>query len=157
MDNENRIDILEFQVRTLKRVICLVCCLLISGIIVSATSFQNVPDVIHARSFEVINDDGTAIVQLGTSTDGLGIVRTMNNMGQEIVRLGVTVSGKGVIKTLNGNGQVLTQLGVNTNGQGIVKTMDGDGQALVLLGGSRYGQGGVWTYSNDGLTTSSLP
>ena len=157
MQNEDRINILETQIRSLKRIVCLVCCLLVAGVAISATRYQGVPDVIHAKSFEVVNDDGTAIVQLGTSTAGLGIIRTMNNRGQEIVRLGVTVSGKGVIKTMNGNGEVLVQLGVNTDGQGIIKTMNGDGSALVLLGGSRSGQGGVWTFSDEGLTTSSLP
>ena len=160
MQNEDRINILETQVRSLKRIVCLVCCLLVAGVAVSATQSQGVPDVIRAMSFEVVNDDGTAIVQFGTSTAGHGIIRTMNNRGQEIVRLGVTVSGKGVIKTMNDNGEVLVQLGVNTDGQGIVKTMNGDRQALVLLGGmggSRSGQGGVLTFSDDGLITSSLP
>ena len=156
MQNEDRINILESQVRTLKRIVCLVCCLLVAGVVVSATQSQGVPDVIHAKSFEVVNDDGTAIVQLGPRSEGVGMITTKNNRGQEIVRLGVTVSGKGFIKTMNGNGEVLVQLGVTTDGEGIVKTMSGNGRALVLLGGLR-GQGGVWTYNDEGLNTSKLP
>jgi len=156
MQNEDRIYILETQVRSLKRIVCLVCCLLVAGVAISATQSQGVPNVIQAKSFEVVNDDGTAIVQLSRTTAGLGTIRTMNNQGQELVRLGVTVSGKGFIKTLDGNGEVLVQLGVTTDGEGIIKTMNGNGRALVLLGGLR-GQGGVWTYSDDGVTTSKLP
>ena len=160
MQTEDRIYILETQVRSLKRIVCLVCCLLVAGVAISATQSQGVPDVIQAKSFEVLNDDGTAIVQLGASTAGVGMITTKNNRGQEIVRLGVTASGKGIVKTMNGNGEVLVQLGVSTNGQGIIRAMNGDGQTLVLVGGGRSdkgSQGGVWLFNNDGLNTSSLP
>ena len=156
MQNEDRIIVLETQIRTLKRIVCVVCCVLVAGVAISATQSQSVPDVIHAKSFEVVNDDGTAIVELGASTAGVGMITTRNNRGQEIVRLGVTVSGKGFIKTMNGNGEVLIQLGVTTDGEGVVQTMNGDGRKLVRLGGL-HGQGGVWTYSDEGLNTSKLP
>jgi hypothetical protein len=160
MQTEDRINILETQVRSLKRIVCLVCCLLVAGVAISATQSQGVPDVIQAKSFNVVNNDGTALVHLGTSTAGLGMITTMNNRGQEIVRLGVTVSGKGIVKTMNGNGEALVQLSVNTDGQGVIRTWNGDGQPLVVLGGGRSdqgSQGGVWCFDNDGLATSSLP
>ena len=34
MQNEERINGLETQVRTLKRIVCLVCCLMVEGVVV---------------------------------------------------------------------------------------------------------------------------
>lgn len=157
MQNEVRINVLETQVRTLKRIVCLICSVLVAGIVVSATSMQTVPAVIQARSVEVVNDDGTTLVRLGVTKNGQGMIRTMNGDGQDLVRLGVTISGKGIVRTMNGNGQELVQLGVNTKGQGIVKTMNGMGQPLVRLGVDETDQGTLWTYNKDGNTTASVP
>ena len=157
MLNEDRITVLETQVRTLKRIVCLVCSLLVAGVIVSATSMQTVPNLIQAKSIEVVNDDGTTLVRMGVTKNGQGMIRTMNAEGEDLVRLGVTISGKGIVRTMNGMGQELVQLGVNTKGQGIVKTMNGMGQPLVRLGVDNTDQGTVWTYNKDGNTTASLP
>ena len=158
MQNEERIHVLETQIRTLKRIVCLVCCLLVAGVVVSATSMQTVPDLIQARSFEVVNADGAALVRLGVTTTGVGTIRTMNGGGQDLVRLGVTASGKGIVRTMNGMGQGLVQLGVNTDGQGTITTMNGMGQALVRLGVSDSGrQGTLWTFNEDGNSNASLP
>ena len=58
MQNEERINGLETQVRTLKRIVYGFGCLLVAGVVVSATSVQSVPDVIQAKRFEVVNDEG---------------------------------------------------------------------------------------------------
>jgi hypothetical protein len=161
MQNEERINVLETQVRTLKRIVCLICSLLVAGVVVSATQeiepLQGVPYVIQARSFEVVNADGIALVRLGVTKNGQGMIRTMNGGGQDLVRLGVTASGKGVVRTMNGMGQELVQLGVNTDGQGTITTKNGKGQRLVRLGVSDSGrQGTVWTYDENGVSNASL-
>ena len=58
MQNDERINGLETQVRTLKRIVYGFGCLLVAGVVVSATSLQTVPDVFRAKQFEVVNDEG---------------------------------------------------------------------------------------------------
>ena len=47
MQNEERINGLETQVRTLKRIVYGFGCLLVAGVVVSAMSLQTIPDVIQ--------------------------------------------------------------------------------------------------------------
>ena len=61
---QNEITELRNQVRTLKRIVYGFGCLLVAGVVVSATSMQTVPDVIQAKKFEVVNGDGNAVVVL---------------------------------------------------------------------------------------------
>ena len=65
MQNEERINGLETQVRTLKRIVYGFGCLLVAGIVVGATSLQTVPDVIQAKSFEAVNDVGNVLAVTG--------------------------------------------------------------------------------------------
>ena len=61
---QNEITELHNQVRTLKRIVYGFGCLLVAGIVVGASSMQSVPDVIQAKSFEVISENGNAVVVL---------------------------------------------------------------------------------------------
>ena len=84
MQNEERINGLETQVRTLKRIVYGFGCLLVAGIVVGATSLQFVPDVIYAKKFEVVNDEGKVVVKMGASNDGGGL-GIFNNDGKIVV------------------------------------------------------------------------
>jgi len=72
MQNEERINGLETQVRTLKRLVYGFGCLLVAGVVVGATSLQRVPNEIQAKQFEVVNDEGKKIVIIGKRDDGGG-------------------------------------------------------------------------------------
>ncbi len=55
---QNELNELRSQVRTLKRVVYGACGPLLVGGLLAATSLQSVPDVIQAKKFEVVNDEG---------------------------------------------------------------------------------------------------
>ena len=71
MQNEERIAVLELQYRNMKRIVLgvawvislnfAICSLIIVGYFVSTT---NAPDVIQAKRFEVLSDNGNAVVVL---------------------------------------------------------------------------------------------
>ena len=61
---QNELNELRNQVRTLKRVVYGACGLLLVGGLLAATSLQSVPDVIQAKKFQVVNDEGLAVVGL---------------------------------------------------------------------------------------------
>ena len=79
---QNEITELRNQVRTLKRIVYGFGCLLVAGVVVSATSLQTVPDVIQAKKFEVVNDEGEAVAVMTALPDGSGRVTTLNSKGE---------------------------------------------------------------------------
>ena len=141
MTIEERIERLERQNRHLR--------LGLAGIVLGAAAIfagaaarKAVPDVIKARAFQVVADDGTPLVVLGAPT-GIGAVATFNGRGQELVRLAATTDGNGTVTTHSSKGQMLVRLGVSTVGAGTVTTSNGKGQELVKLGVFTEGTGFV--------------
>ena len=61
MSTDTRIESLETQVRTLKRMLFGVFGLVVVGGLLAATTLQSVPDVIQAKKFEVVNDEGKVV------------------------------------------------------------------------------------------------
>ena len=179
MQNEERINGLENQVRTLKRIVYGFGCLLVAGVVVSATSMQKVPSVIQAKKFEVVNEKGIVVssmhydyaggmfelmddtgiksfLTLECLDDAGGLLRTNNGDGQELVRLGVSKGGVGSVVIENGKGQSLVELGATTTGQGMVVTMNRKGQPVVHLSATVEGEGAVTTQSGKGQTLVAL-
>ena len=89
MQNEERIAVLELQYRTMKRIVLgvswvislnfAICSLIIVGYFVSTT---NAPDLIQAKKFEVVNDEGKAVAVMTAHPDGSGRVTTLNSKGE---------------------------------------------------------------------------
>ena len=152
---QNEITELRNQVRTLKRIVYGFGCLLIAGVVVSATSVQTVPDVIQAKKFEVLSDDGKAVVVLSSHL----LDREMN--AEDSIYYGS-------VSALNSNGGTLVTLGSNNcNGTGQVATFNGYGRFLVLLGYNQdttpgltpvaYDSGLITTFAINGGITSNTP
>ena len=89
MQNEERIAVLELQYRNMKRIVLgvswvislnfAICSLIIVGYFVSTT---NAPDVIQAKKFEVVNDEGESVAVMTALPDGSGRVTTLNSKGE---------------------------------------------------------------------------
>jgi len=156
---QNEITELRNQVRTLKRIVYGFGCLLVAGVVVGATSLQTVPDVIQAKKFEVVNDEGIVLVELSNLIGGgvdNGMLVTRNSEGQTLVKLWASSVG-GMVATENGKGQTLVRLGVTEGGNGAVTTENGKGQTLVRLGATTDGEGMVITENGKGTMTSHTP
>ena len=122
MQNEERINVLETQVRTLKRIVYGFGCLLVAGLVVSATSLQTVPDVIQAKKFEVVNDKGDVLVSLVKNADGNGVVQ-----GERFEVLNkkddVAIALYSLHDTINDNSE----------GSGRITVMNSDGMPGVVM------------------------
>ena len=81
MNAENRIESLEVQVRTLnaalakqsktfKRMLYGFGCLLVAGVTLAATSMGGIPEVLQAKAFEVVNNDGSPAAFLSANSRG---------------------------------------------------------------------------------------
>ena len=127
---QNELNELRNQVRTLKRIVYGACGLMLVGGLLAATTLQSVPDVIQAKKFEVVNDDGKVIVELSNLEGGgvdNGMLVTRTSEGGRLVALGASPGG-GVVETQNGKGGTLVRLTSDKDGEGAVLTQDGKGQ-----------------------------
>ncbi len=135
MQNEERINVLETQVRTLKRIVYGFGCLLVAGIVVGATSLQTVPDVIQAKMFEVVNSYGTVIAKFGLhnkfqhrSLIQASRFDVVNWGGKEVVAKFGIADGTGT----RGAGLVV---GANHTFEGAAIWADNDGKSHVTVYG----------------------
>ena len=92
-----------------------------------------VPDVIRAKSFEVVNEEGTTLVKLGATKDDDGMVETFSAKGTRLVGLTVTKDDNGMVTTSSAKGTTLVKLGAS-EGNGVVATFGADGGMRVFPG-----------------------
>ncbi len=83
---QNEISELRDQVRTLKRMILGLLGLVVAGGLLAATSLQNVPDVIQAKRFEVVNSANGVAISLASDKEG-GLLQINNEQGARIASL----------------------------------------------------------------------
>ena len=147
MQNEERIAVLELQYRNMKRIVLgvswvislnfAICSLIIVGFFVSTT---NAPDVIQAKSFEVVNDEGKEVAIL-SEYDGWGVLVICNKNGEPVARLraanylphdGAPESGGGVLKIFNKDFKQVVHIGVDEDGSGVVQTLNGKDEEISV-------------------------
>lgn len=133
---QNEITELRNQVRTLKRIVYGFGCLLVAGIVVGATSMQTVPDVIRAKSIQVVNDQGKIVAGLIATPTG-GSVAISNNAGEILASFSCTPSG-GLFGINNEDGKMQVALGVSRYG-GRLSLHNNKGVTGVLLDSDAYG------------------
>ena len=155
MTDTTRIESLETQVRTLKRMLFGVFGLVMLGGLLAAANYQGVPDVIQAKKFEVVTSEGHAVVQLSANKTG-GLVAVENGEGQRLVQLKGHPEG-GTVTIHNSQGKTLVLIGGNNHGSGAFQTRNSKGQTLVALGTNPAGEGTVLTENGKGEKTSSMP
>jgi hypothetical protein len=151
MDIEQRFAHLERSNRRLRTGLLSLTIAITTVLIVGLAKPEKVPDVITAKAFQVVNNDGLKLVRMAGAPSGrLGGVTTYNDKGQALVTLGATVNGDGAITTLNGKGQKLVALSATADGKGLVTTFNDRGQRLLRLGSGPNGNGGVVSFSDKG-------
>jgi hypothetical protein len=137
---QNEIDDLRNQVRSLKRLLFGVFGLVVVGGLLAATTLQSVPEVIQAKSFEVVNDEGVPVATLG-EYEGWGVLVICDKNGTPVARLraanyvphdGAPETGGGVLKIFNKDSQVVVRVGVDKEGNGVVQAQDGKEKELPV-------------------------
>ena len=96
MTESARIASLETQVRILKRMLFGVFGLVVAGAALGATSLQTVPDVLKARSIQLVDENERPVILLGKSSRGTGmaIVQAGNKGG---VAIGIDEAGESFV------------------------------------------------------------
>jgi hypothetical protein len=172
----SRIESLENQVRTLKRLFYGTACLLLAGVAVAATNMQSVPDVIQAKSFEVVNGKGKVVVEIGAIADG-GKLEIYENGGKQVALIGAGPTGGalgirnkegksvavlvpnllgGALEIRNTKSEPVVILSTTTMG-GVVSVLNNDAVGVAGVAANKDGNGVVKTMDGKGQTTSTSP
>lgn len=118
-----------------------------------------VPDVVEAKAFHVVTDDGTVLVKLedtyGRGFGKAGTIRTINGDEQELVMLGAGPEGGGMVRTMNSEGHPVVVLTAHPEGHGMVMTSNDKGKDLVRLEANTHG-GVVTVLNNNGIPVVML-
>jgi len=154
MTIEERLGRLERQNRWLKSGLGFMLLTVVAGSLLGLAAKNTVPDVVEAKAFHVVGDDGTVLVKLEGLNNRTGVVELMNHKGQPLAILSSTSDFRaGMIELRNGDGQDLVSLGKGTSENGLITTRNFKGHDLVMITSANdSGSGGI-TISNDDKQT----
>ena len=131
MSEQLEIEDLARQVRTLRRVLYSMCGVGVLAGLLAATNMNTVPDLIQAKKFEVVNEEGKGVVVLSHDSNG------------------------GLIGVHSKTGKLLVNSGVLPDGGGGLEVMSSSGRPVLLLVGEKGG-GKVQVGRSNGVTSASL-
>lgn len=165
MTIEERIDRLERTNRRYRLMFTLIGVLALCAVGISATQDDGVPDVIRAKVFEVVDDEGNGLVTIGDVL-GSGVFALYDKTGDTLVVIGgTTVIGKpaGHVSIFR-EGKMLVllsaNLGVDGGGvrtYGTVSTFNDQAKTIVQLGAKTSGgHGKVRTFNDEGQTVVEI-
>jgi hypothetical protein len=156
MTTDTRIESLETQVRTLKRMLFGVFGLVVVGGLLAVTTLQSVPDVIQAKKFEVVNDEGKVVASFYANMGG-GMLSFSNKDGEVVAGLGSDeVNGGGVLGINNKDGKTVAGIYADENG-GVARVLNNNFTEVVQIGADANGDGRMKTSDSKGQTTSRIP
>lgn len=152
---ESRIERLERQVSRQRLVITglvTVCLVLGAGSTIqyALAAEDEVAEVVKARAFHVVDDEGVLLAEVAT-LGGAGIVATYAGKDLTQTAMGSGDEGGGYITCFNKKGEIQVNLGGDQDG-GQVVTHAASGNPRVLLSGDEKG-GTVSTFNAEGMPT----
>ena len=109
MTIEERIERVEKQNRRLKGAMTALCVVAVGAIVAGQATPEGVPDVIRAKRFEVVNEQGRAGVVLANSEHG-GRVEVQNHCGKTVSTMSATEAG-GLVSACDAEGKRSIRLG----------------------------------------------
>jgi len=163
MTDQQRIQTLETQVRRLRWVFIGVVLFASIAIVWIVTRPKVMPSVIKAGSFEVVDDSGRTVANLGHQNSNGG-VWIFNDQGHSAAFLAIDEFGAGSLSLYNGKdprklaeAKVLFALSSDNAQQAIMRILSDQGHGLKLLGNSDGTVGSIETINDQGETTDSWP
>ncbi len=113
---------------------------LFAFILMSSGRKTDVPDLVKAKAFQVVDDDGNVLCLLNKEK-GNGSLSTYSGNGTKLIQLFTSVGGAGAINTFAGNGKLNFKVTQITDGGGYMALYNSD-QKEVIEAGSIIGNAG---------------
>ena len=152
---QNELNELRHQVRNLKRVVYGACGLLLVGGLLAATSMQSVPDVVRAKSFEVVNDEGKVVASFYANMGG-GMLSFSNKDGEVVAGLGSDeVNGGGVLGINNKDGKIVAGIYADENG-GVARVLNNKFTEVVVISANASGMGSLSISNKKGKRVAEI-
>ena len=107
--------------------------ILIAFVLMSSGKKDDVPDIIKAKAFQVVDNSGNVLV-LMNKEKGSGQIATYASNGQKLVRLFTSESDAGAINTFDPNGNLNFKITNNVKGGGYLAMYNSDLKEVVELG-----------------------
>lgn len=98
----------------------------------NTASAKGIPDVMRARSFEVVDDEGTPVVRLTDEELG-GRIETRNAEGELVSVVSATEGGQGALWTYDGKGQPLVTIAATEDEGDVALTLSRKGKPVVNI------------------------
>ncbi|MCH8824951.1 MAG: hypothetical protein IH984_15755 [Planctomycetes bacterium] len=163
MTDQQRIEILETQVRRLRWVFIGVVLFASIAIALIVTRPKVMPDVIKAGAFEVVDASGRVVAKMGHHLNNGGIW-IFNDQGNSAAFLTIDEFGAGSLSLYNGKDprkptdhKVLFALSSDNAQQAIMRILSDQGHGLKLLGDSDSTVGRIETINDQGETIDTWP
>lgn len=110
---------------------------LLAATILGSFSFKtkksDAPDLIQAKAFQVVDDNGNVLVEINRE-DGNGQLSTFTPGGKRLTSLFTTSSGAGGLNTFSKDGAVLFKISDNEEGGGYLALFNGEGAEAAEIG-----------------------
>ena len=113
---------------------------LIAVVFMSSGKKADVPDLVKAKAFQVVDDNGNVLLLLNKEK-GNGSLSTYSADGTKLIQLFTSVGGAGAINTFAGNGKLNFKVTQITEGGGYMALYNSD-QKEVMEAGSIIGNAG---------------
>ena len=171
MTAEERIVRLERQARSYRLALFAVAAVLCALVVMGATKPSVRDEVICARGFALVNDQGNVVGLLGAdslgngrlivaledqspffsagATSGRGVVRVLSAAGKGLVYAGADEEGDGLLIVSSRAGEDLIYAGVDASGNGLLTVSSPAGGDLVYAGADALGNGLLTVDSKD--------
>jgi len=162
MTDQQRIEVLETQVRRLRWVFIGVVFLASISIAFIVSRPKVMPGVIKAGGFEVVDDNGRTVAKMGHEHNNGG-VWIFNDQGHSAAFLNIDEFGAGSLSLYNGKdprkpeAKVLFALSSDNAQQAIMRILSDQGHGLKLLGNSEGTAGSIETINDQGEAVDSWP
>ena len=119
---ELRMNRLEKQVRIYRIATLLLLVGITGGLVMGFKDKSTPPDILKAKSFQVVNSNGDIIAEMGAEK-GNGLITTMTPSGRKLFQVFTTEGGGGGINTFDNNGEVNFK---------VTRTIDGGGYMALF-------------------------
>ena len=128
---EERMETLEKQVRRQRRWNIALGVVVVVGGLMAAKGIQEVPDVIRAKSFEVVDQSGKILMGLGVNKAGGGILSAFNKDSEMIGVFGTSVNSGGFMY-LASSSKMPAVLAESSSQGGVVNVFNNSGVPTSL-------------------------
>lgn len=152
---EQRVIKLEKSLQAYRIFFGSMLCILVAFTLISSGKKDDVPDVVKAKAFQVVDDQGNVLVLMNREMNS-GQLSTFSSTGQKLVRLFTSESNAGAINTFDPAGNLNFKITNTATGGGYLAIYNPALKEVVELGVLRTSEGYMQVNDDKGNKLAKL-